>query len=81
MDHRCDLGVPSLPLTQRIRVRSPVGSISWMFFPGFILNRKKNVRKFGPQSSRVSFGQHNPKPYSSVSGRRRSLILDVYGHR
>ena len=31
--HRCRLGVTSLLLMQRVRVRSPVGSISW--FPSF----------------------------------------------
>ena len=51
-DHRCDLGVKSLPLTQRSRARSPLGSVSWLrFFPGFFLNFKTNVRKFGSYSS------------------------------
>ena len=53
-DHRCGLGVTSLLLTQRSRIRSPVGSVSWLWFlPGFSLNRKTNVRKFGPYSSPV----------------------------
>ena len=48
-DHHCGLGITSLPLTQRARVQFPVGSISLRrFFPGFSLNRKTNVRKFGP---------------------------------
>ena len=48
VDHRRGLGVTSLLLTQRARVRSPVGSIPWLrFFPGFSLNRKTNVRIFG----------------------------------
>ena len=53
-DHRCGLEVTSLLLTQRARVRSPVGSISWLrFFPRFCLNSKTNVRKFWPHSSPV----------------------------
>ena len=48
-DNRCGLAVTSLPLTQRARVRSQVGSIFCLrFFPGFSLNRKTNVRKFWP---------------------------------
>ena len=51
-DHRCGLVVTSLPLTKRTRVRSPIGSISWLrFFPWFFLNCKTNVRTFGPHSS------------------------------
>ena len=39
---------------QRARVQSLVGSVSWLrFFPGFSLDRKINVRKFGPHSSLV----------------------------
>ena len=54
LGHRYGLGVTSLLLTQRARVRSPVGSVSWLrFFPGFSLNRKTSVRKFGPHSSPV----------------------------
>ena len=53
-DHRCGLWVTSLFLTQRARIRSPVESIPWLrFFPEFSLNRKTNVRKFGPHSSPV----------------------------
>ena len=48
-DYRCGLGVTSLLLTQRIRVRSSVGSISCLgSFLEFYLNHKTNVRKFGP---------------------------------
>ena len=46
-DHRGFLELTSLLLTQRARIRSPVGSVTWLrFFTGFSLNRKTNVRKF-----------------------------------
>ena len=52
--HRCGLGITSLLLTQRTRVRSPVGSVSRLrFFLRFSLNRKTDVRKFGSHSSPV----------------------------
>ena len=44
--------VASLSLTQPSRIRSPVGSFSWLRFSlGFSLNCKTNVRKFRPHSS------------------------------
>ena len=50
----CRLGVTLLLLMQQARVRSLVGSISWLrFFPKFSLNCKTNVRKFGPHSCPV----------------------------
>ena len=66
MDHRCGLGVTSLLLTQWSRVRSPVGSISWLrLFTRFSLNHKSNFRKFGPHSPRLSYGHHiSSKPYA-----------------
>ena len=47
-DHRCGIGVTSLLLTQRARVRSPVE-----VFSGVFLNGKTNVRKIRPHSSPV----------------------------
>ena len=53
-DYRCGLGVTLLLLTQRARVQSPVGSISWLrFIPGFSLNGKTSVTKFRQHSSPV----------------------------
>ena len=84
-DHRCGHGVTSLLLTQWVRVRSPVGTISWLrFSPRLSLNRKSNVRKFGPHSSPVIIWpsyiiQNHTSP---VYGRRRSLIIAVvHGRR
>ena len=37
-----------MPLTQWVRVRSPVWSISWL---RFLVNCKANILKFGPTSS------------------------------
>ena len=74
--HRCGLGVTSLLITQRARVRSPFGSVSWWrFFLGF----SQNVRKFGPHLSPVTIWQNH---ISSVNGRRQSLTLAiVHGRR
>ena len=46
-NHRCGLGIISLPLTYWTRGRSPGGSISWLIFRSF----SSNVRKFRPHSS------------------------------
>ena len=73
-DHPCGLEVTSLLLTQRVRVRTPVGSISWLrFFPGFSLNRKINVRKFGPHSSRLSYGHHIPSKQYIICSRTATV--------
>ena len=48
---RCGRGVTSLFLTQRARVRSPVGSISWLWFFRASLKCKTAVKKFRPHSS------------------------------
>ena len=54
-DHRCGLGVTSLILTQRARVQSPVGSISWLrFFRCFPLTISQMPGNLG----RLSYGHH-----------------------
>ena len=64
-DHRCGLGVTSLFLTQRARVRSPVGSISWLrIFRGFPLSVKQISGNLGHVRPRLSYGHHkSSKPY------------------
>ena len=60
-DHRYDLVVTSLPLTQRARVRSPVDSISWLrFFRGF------------PSTAHISsvYGRGRSLSIAVVHGRR-----------
>ena len=80
-------GVTSLLLTQRIRVRSPVRTISCLrFFPGFSLNFNTNVNQFVPHSSPViiwpSYRLYHPNLISSAYGRRRSLTLSAaHGRR
>ena len=50
--HRCVLVETPLLLKQLARVRSPAGTIYWLRISArFTLNRKTNVRKFGPHSS------------------------------
>ena len=83
-DHRCGLGVTPLPLRQRARVQSPVGSIFWFrFLRGFSSTVRQMFGNLGHIHPRVSFGHHNhPKSCSSVYGRRRSLTLAVvHGRR
>ena len=50
---------------QWARVRSLVGSISWLrFIPGLSLNSKTNVRKLGHIHPRLSYGHSiSSKPY------------------
>ena len=80
-DHRCGLGVTSLLLTQRARVRSPVGSITWLsFFRGFSSTIRKMSGNLGYIRPRLSYGHH----ISSVYGRRpsrRSLTLATVNGR
>ena len=71
----CGLGFTSLPFTQRARVRSTIGKISWFrFFPGFVLEDKEMCGNLGYIRSQLSFCHHNHlKPSLSVYGQRQSL--------
>ena len=76
-DHSCGLGVTSLPLTQRTRVRSPVGSISWLSFlrsfPSTVLQMSGYLGHICPW---LSYG-HHISSIPSVYGRRLSLNIAV----
>ena len=55
-------------VTQRARVRSPVGTgFLGEAFSGFFLTCKSNVEILGPQGPRISFGHHY-HPYSFITG-------------
>ena len=57
--HRCALGVTPLLLTQRARLRSPVGPISWLrFFPGFPSTVRRMSGNLGHIRPRLSYGHH-----------------------
>ena len=64
-DYRCCLGVTSLFLMQWARVRSPVGSISWLrFFRGFPSTVRQMSGNLGYIRPRLSYGLHiSSKPY------------------
>ena len=48
-----------LPLTQRARIRSPVGWISWLrFFPGFPSTIRQTSGNVGHIRPRLSYGHH-----------------------
>ena len=52
-------GVTSLLLTRRARVRSPVGSFSWLrFFPGISLNIRQMSGNLGHIRPRLSYVHH-----------------------
>ena len=79
MDHCCGLGVALLLLTQRARVQSPVGPVSWLrFFLGFSSNLKTNIRKFGPHLSAVIIWPLcHPNHISSLYGWRWAVTIAV----
>ena len=48
------LAVVCAPVTQRARVRSPAGQVSWVRFFGVFSHRKTNVRKLTVTEIKVS---------------------------
>ena len=65
-DHRLGLGVRSVPLIQWARVRSPVGTISWLrFLRGFPSTARQMSGNLGHNRPRLSYGHNIPsKPYT-----------------
>ena len=68
-DHRYGLGITSLFLTQRARVRSPVVSISWLrFFRGFPSTVRQMSGNLGPIRPRLSYDHHTYHPSTDGDG-------------
>ena len=79
-DNRYGLGVMWLPLNQRTRVRSPVGSVSCLrSFLGFSSTVRQMSENLGHIRPRDHLNHNHLKPYSSVYARRRFLTLTVVG--
>ena len=73
--HHCGLGVTSLLLTQRARVRSPVGLVSWLkFFRGFPSTVRQISGNFGEIRPRLSYDHH-------MQGDSVKVCKNVTGHR
>ena len=77
LDNRCGLGVTSLLLMKRTRVRSPVKSLSWLMlfrgFPSTVRQMSGNLSHIRPQ---LSYVQHiSSKPYTIRL--RTSTVCDL----
>ena len=77
-NHHCDLEVTTLSLTQRTRVRSPVGSVSWLsFFWVFSSTVRHMSGNLGHIRLWLSFGHHIIIIQTIFSHLRTATVSDL----